>query len=174
MKNWIRLLLTLALLLSVVISFTNHAAETPQSSATGKAKFNKANQKKFRSAIKRIAKKNRLESALLHAVISVESGYDPNAVSSAGAMGLMQLMPETAERFAVQDPFDPVKNIEAGARYLRLLLNKFGKINLALAAYHAGEGRVSRGRNTVPPILATRKYVVKVIHRYLRYKQLGF
>ena len=89
-------------------------------------------------------------------------------------MGLMQLMPQTATRFNVQDPFDPSANVNAGARYLRLLLNKFGTIQLALAAYHAGEGRVRRGRNTVPMITATRKYVVSVIHHYMRYKKAGY
>lgn len=137
-------------------------------------KINRSNQKHFSKSIKTIAKKYRLEPALLHAVISVESGYNPRAVSSAGAIGMMQLMPGTAADLGVSDPYDPVANINGGARYLRRLLNKFGQINIALAAYHAGEGRVSRGRRTIPNILSTRKYVVSVLHHYMRYKKAGF
>jgi soluble lytic murein transglycosylase-like protein len=114
-----------------------------------------------------------MDPALLHAVISVESGYNPNAVSSAGAIGMMQLMPETAAELGVADPYDPLANIDGGARYLRGLMQKFGRINIALAAYHAGQGRVRRGRNTVPDILTTRKHVINLIHHYMRYKKSG-
>jgi soluble lytic murein transglycosylase-like protein len=136
-------------------------------------KINRANQKRFRNNIEQIARRHRMDPALLHAVISVESGYNPNAVSSAGAIGMMQLMPETAAELGVADPYDPIANIDGGARYLRGLMRKFGRINIALAAYHAGQGRVRRGRNTVPDILTTRKYVISVIHHYMRYKKSG-
>ena len=136
-------------------------------------KINRANQKRFSRQIKKIAQKHRLESALLHAVITIESGYNPKALSSAGAMGMMQLMPGTASDLGVSNPYDPIANINGGARYLRYLMNKFGKINIVLAAYHAGEGRVKRGRHTIPNILSTRKYVISVIHHYMRYKKAG-
>jgi soluble lytic murein transglycosylase-like protein len=162
----------------MVVAMCSYGAET--SSATVKSlklppaiKINRANQKRFHSDINKIARKNRLEPALLHAIITVESGYNPQALSSAGAMGMMQLMPETAAELGVADPYDPIANISGGARYLRGLLNKFHRINLALAAYHAGQGRVSRGRNTVPRIVSTQKYVVSVIHHYMRYKKTG-
>ncbi len=134
-------------------------------------RVDQASRRQFSADIDRIARRHRLDPALLHAVVTVESGYDPHAVSPAGAMGLMQLMPETAERFQVSDPFEPLANLDAGARYLRLLLDRFGTIQLALAAYHAGEGRVQRARRTIPPIPATRRYVVSVIHHFMRYRR---
>ena len=136
-------------------------------------KANIANRKKFHPHIQKAAQRHKLDPLLLHAVITVESAYNPRAVSSAGAMGLMQLMPGTADRFGVADPFDPVANINAGARYLRLLLNRFGTIQLALASYHAGEGRVQRGRRTIPRIPATNRYVIDVIHAFMYYKKHG-
>jgi len=136
-------------------------------------KINTVNRKKFHALIQKAARRHRLDPWLLHAVITVESAYNPRAVSSAGAMGLMQLMPGTAERFGVADPFDPVANINAGARYLRLLLNRFGTIQLALASYHAGEGRVQRARRTIPKITSTNKYVIDVIHAFMYYKKNG-
>ena len=107
---------------------------------------------------------------LLRAVIRVESNYNPNAISSAGAKGLMQLMPGTAKDMAVTNIFDPRQNIFGGTRYLRLLFNRFeGDPKLAIAAYHAGPGVVaSRGGI---PYEATRRYVRSVIEHYLRYKK---
>ena len=136
-------------------------------------KVNRTYQRQLAPYIEKIARQYRLDPELVHAVITVESAYDAKAVSRAGAMGLMQLMPATAERFGVDDPFSPIANINAGARYLRILLNKFGTIQLALAAYNAGEGRVRSARNTIPNIPETRRYVVSVIHFYMRYKQMG-
>jgi soluble lytic murein transglycosylase-like protein len=99
---------------------------------------------------------------LVRAVIRIESEYDRYAVSSKGAQGLMQLMPPTAQRFGVQDAFDPRQNIFAGVQYLRLLLDMFqGDISLALAGYNAGENAVLRHRG-VPPYRETRAYVEKV------------
>ncbi len=110
-----------------------------------------------------------LEPALLHAVIGVESGYRSDAVSAKGARGLMQLMPATAKRFGVADPFDPTQNLQGGARYLRALLDLFGQdIELALAAYNSGEGSVIRHGRRMPPYAETRAYVPKVMHRYRR------
>jgi soluble lytic murein transglycosylase-like protein len=126
------------------------------------------NRHQYRRDIVRIARKYRLDPVLIQAVISVESAFDPNAVSHKGAMGLMQLMPATAQRFGALDPYDPLLNIDAGTRYLRLLLEQFGDVRLALAAYNAGEGAVMR-YGTIPPYRETREYVVKVLHHYDRY-----
>jgi Transglycosylase SLT domain len=100
-------------------------------------------------------------SNLVHAVIQVESGYDERAVSRTGAKGLMQLMPATARRFNVDDPFDARQNIEGGVRYLRQLLDQF-PLKLAVAAYNAGENAVRRFRG-VPPYAETRGYVARVL-----------
>lgn len=133
--------------------------------------INQANRRRFAPHIERIARKYRLDPALIHAVISVESGFNPQAVSPAGAMGLMQLMPGTARRYGIDDPYDPLTNINGGARHLRFLLDKFRNISLALAAYNAGANAVIRHRNSIPPYLETRKYVVRVLHFYMRYKK---
>lgn len=107
-----------------------------------------------------------VDSKLVDAIIKVESAYDPNAVSSKGAMGLMQLIPATARRFGVDNPFDPRQNVEGGVNYLKYLLNMFGgDLDLSLAAYNAGEHRVARA-GAVPPIAETRDYVRKVSKLY--------
>lgn len=111
---------------------------------------------------------------LLLAVIKVESSFDPFAVSRAGAMGLMQLMPKTAKELGVTDPFEPRQNILGGARYLRILVNGFdGDIAVAIGAYHAGYGALSRN-GRVPPALETRRYVATVLRYYHRYSTEGF
>jgi soluble lytic murein transglycosylase-like protein len=118
--------------------------------------------------IRTVAKKVRLSPELLHAVIQAESAYDSRAKSSAGAMGLMQLMPDTARRYGVSNAWDPAQNLEGGARYLRDLLDLFkNNLKLALAAYNAGEGAVQKYGNQVPPYPETRNYVRKVIDFYL-------
>lgn len=112
-----------------------------------------------------------LESALLHAVISVESRYDPKAVSRKGAAGLMQLMPQTAKRYGVADAFDPRQNLDGGARYLRDLLRMFNNNqSLALAAYNAGEHAVTKHGNRIPPYRETLHYVPRVLEFYQRYR----
>lgn len=111
--------------------------------------------------------------ALAKAVISVESDFDPRVVSSAGAMGLMQLMPATAKAMGVTDPFDPRQNIFGGVRYLRVLANMFnGDLLLTLAAYHAGPKAVIRYRG-LPPYATTQKYVQMVLTRYYHYRRLA-
>lgn len=117
----------------------------------------------WRAAAVRAADRHRVSVALLLAVMAVESGGRPDARSSKGAMGLMQLVPATARRFGVVDPMDPEQNIAGGAAYLDWLLGHFaGDPLLALAAYNAGEGAVAR-HGGVPPYPETRRFVVKVL-----------
>lgn len=107
-----------------------------------------------------------VDPALVDAVIKVESGYNPRAMSSKGAMGLMQLMPATAERFGVENPFNPEQNVTGGVTYLRYLLNLFnGNVPLSLAAYNAGEHSVLRA-GRIPAIPETVHYVRKVTSLY--------
>jgi len=116
--------------------------------------------------IRRFSRQHRLHPALIRAVIKAESNFDPMAVSRAGAIGLMQLMPQTAVQLDVQDPYDPEDNIGGGTKYLRQLLDRFrGNLPLALAAYNAGEHVVDRYR-ALPPIRETRQYVRKVLRYY--------
>lgn len=116
--------------------------------------------------IARYSRQHRLHPALIRAVIKAESDFDAMAVSRAGAVGLMQLMPQTAVRMDVRDLYDPDQNIGGGTKYLRQLLDRFhGNLPLALAAYNAGETLVDRYR-ALPPIDETRQYVRKVLRYY--------
>jgi len=106
---------------------------------------------------------NSLRPALVRAVVMAESAFDPSARSPKGALGLMQLMPETARQFGVANPFDPEDNIRAGTAYLRQLLDRYGNDEaLALAAYNAGPGAVDRHGQSVPPYRETQHYVARV------------
>jgi soluble lytic murein transglycosylase-like protein len=126
------------------------------------------NRPKFATIVDNKAKKYKVLPELLHAVIEAESAYDPNAVSPAGAVGLMQLMPATAKRFGVTDRTNPEQNVDAGANYLRKLLNMFDNdVKLAIASYNAGEGAVLKYGRTIPPYKETQKYVVRVL-KFLR------
>lgn len=122
--------------------------------------------------IRHAASMSGVDAALIQAVIRTESGFDPKAVSVKGARGLMQLMPDTARIYGVEDAFDPEQNIQAGARHLGRLLSRFdGNLPLALAAYNAGENAVLKyGR--VPPYNETTHYVSKVLSLYKRYSQI--
>lgn len=116
--------------------------------------------------IAKAATKHDVDAALIRAVIFVESGYQPKAISPKGAEGLMQLMPETAKQYGVKDTFDPEQNIQGGTQYLQDLLNKYeGNISLALAAYNAGENAVTK-YNGIPPYQETINYIEKVINLY--------
>jgi len=129
------------------------------------------NRRRFASLIDATAQRYRLPAELVHAVVIAESAYDPHAISKKGAVGLMQLMPETARRYGVRDRRDPAENLTGGVRYLRDLLLQFRNLTLALAAYNAGENAVIRYGNRIPPFPETQAYVRKVLAYYRRLKQ---
>ena len=138
-------------------------AGNPPSSIAKKADYD--------AVVETVARTHGLESALLHAVISVESRYRPDAVSRKGAAGLMQLMPVVARHYGVSDPFDPLQNLHGGARYLRYLLTAYDNdVSLALAAYNAGETAVAKYGNRIPPYRETVKYVPRVLGFYRKYR----
>jgi soluble lytic murein transglycosylase-like protein len=117
--------------------------------------------------IENAAATNSVEADLLRAVIVVESGFNARAVSKKGAVGLMQLMPETARRYGVSDRYDPRQNVHAGARYLRSLMDRYDHdLELALAAYNAGTQAVDRYGRQIPPYRETRAYVPRVLRVY--------
>jgi soluble lytic murein transglycosylase-like protein len=123
----------------------------------------------FHDSVMRASGDTGVDAKLLHAVISVESGYNQGAVSPKGATGLMQLMPATARRYGTLNPLDPGENIRAGARYLRDLLAMFdNNTELALAAYNAGENAVIRHGRRLPPYAETQRYVPLVLAHYRR------
>ena len=124
----------------------------------------------FRDALHQAATVHGVDAALLRAVIGVESAWRADAVSPKGAIGLMQLMPDTARRFGTTQPQDPAANLNAGAAYLRYLIDGHDNLGLALAAYNAGEGAVLRHRG-IPPYAETRHYVPKVLAAYARLKE---
>lgn len=122
--------------------------------------------KDYDHIITRKSSKYKIEPAIIRAVITVESNWNPRAISSKGAIGLMQLMPSTAKDMRVKNAFDPEENIEGGTKYLRYLLNRFnGDIELALAAYNAGPARVEKSGG-IPSISETKKFVKKVLSIY--------
>jgi soluble lytic murein transglycosylase-like protein len=118
----------------------------------------------YAAAVEAIAARNGIDGRLFAALVWSESNFRPDAVSHAGALGLAQLMPGTARGLGV-DPRDPLQNLDGGARYLRAQLDRFGRVDLALAAYNAGPGRVQQAGG-VPNIVETQLYVVKVLERY--------
>lgn len=121
--------------------------------------------------VEEVARTYGMDSALLHAVISVESNYNPNAVSKNGASGLMQLMPVIAKHYGVVNILDPVQNLHGGAQYLRDMLILFNNdVSLAVAAYNAGETAVVRYGNRIPPFQETMAYVPKVLNLYREYQ----
>jgi soluble lytic murein transglycosylase-like protein len=118
--------------------------------------------------VREAAERHSLDPALVKAVIRTESGWNPRAVSRKGAIGLMQLIPGTAQRYGVGNPYDPAQNVEGGTMYLRALLDRYnGDLTRSLAAYNAGERAVDESRG-VPPIPETRRYVQKVTDEYFQ------
>lgn len=131
------------------------------------------NPAEFDQLIKSCSTKYGVDSCLVKAVIHAESGYNPNAVSSKGASGLMQLMPSTAKSLKVADRFNPKDNVEGGVKYLRFLLDTFrGDVSLAVAAYNAGLGKVAK-YGGIPPYNETRTYVARVLSYMKSYQESG-
>lgn len=129
--------------------------------------YSNPNKAKFNHLIAQAAARHQVDAKLLHAVIQTESAYRPDVISSAGAVGLMQLMPATASRFGVIDSNNPEQNINGGTRYLRHLMDLFpDNLNLAVAAYNAGENSVLRHNNSIPPYPETQNYVKQVMALY--------
>jgi soluble lytic murein transglycosylase-like protein len=144
-------------------------AELPQVEPEPGPKPAEVETRKYLVFVDRASRAHGVDGALVHALIFAESSYDPNAVSPAGATGLMQLMPATAKRYGVSDLFDPEQNIRGGVRHLKDLLVQFdGDIELAIAAYNAGPNAVIRAGMRIPPYPETTTYVPKVIGHYRR------
>ncbi len=124
----------------------------------------------YRAIILRVARRHKVDPAMVKAIIMAESSFNPRAISKSGALGLMQLMPKTAKSLGVNDAFDPENNINAGVLYFKKLLNEFrGDVELALAAYNAGSRKVKEYQG-VPPFKATQAYIKKVFEYYRHYK----
>ena len=131
----------------------------------------KKGEEEYHPIIEEVAEQHDIDPALIKAMVMAESGYNPSAVSKMGAVGLMQLMPATAESLGVVNRFDPEDNVRAGVKYIKKLIDRLdGDLKAAIAAYNAGLGPVLRHKG-VPPISATRYYVNKVLHYYKYYKQ---
>jgi len=140
---------------------------TPPKTYKRDLKFMAGNRLKYNELIARAAAKHQMDPKLLHAVIQAESAYNSQAISSAGAVGLMQLMPDTARRYGVSDRRDPEQNVDGGTRYLKDLLAMFNSnLKLAVAGYNAGEGAVMKYNYTVPPYPETQNYVQHVLRLY--------
>lgn len=142
---------------------TNNSISVPISSK--KADYSRL---EIDNIIEGISNKHGVSSKLVKALIKQESGFNPNAVSKAGATGLMQLMPSTAKNLGVTDATNPVQNVDGGVRYLKSMMNKYnGNLILALAAYNAGPGAVDK-YNGVPPYKETQNYVKNILANYLK------
>ena len=162
-----------------VISFTNTPSksaklvmrtEAPRPPVRMPSDHSPARYGRYDDHIRQAAALYQIPEDLIRSVIQVESDFDPRAVSPANARGLMQLMPETAERMLVTDIFDPRQNIFGGVRYLRVLANLFnGDIELTIAGYNAGEGAVMR-HGGIPPYPETEEYVKRVLANYRTYR----
>lgn len=143
------------------------AARTDGLKSVSAPAYNSKLASQYKHLIDQTAREFKLDADLLHSIVTVESGYNPQAVSPKGAIGLMQVIPATGERFGVSRLDDPRQNLRAGARYLRFLLSQFNNdLPLVIAAYNAGEGAVQKYRNTIPPYDETRDYVAKVLASY--------
>ena len=129
----------------------------------------KDNERRYTQLIDKVSRELSLDRNLIHAVVRVESAFDPQAVSRAGAVGLMQLMPGTAQRYGVRDSRNPTQNVYAGVLHLRKLIQQFNDVVLALAAYNAGENAVINYGYKVPPYPETQNYVRKVLTFYRQY-----
>jgi soluble lytic murein transglycosylase-like protein len=156
---------------TVLVAAVPQAVPAAPAAAVREPALASARKARYDRVVEEVSRDYGLESALVHAVIAVESSYNPKAVSKAGAVGLMQLMPGTAKRYGVADAFDPEQNLRGGANYLRDLLNLFGSdVSLALAAFNAGEHAVIKHGNRIPPYRETLRYVPRVLDHYERFR----
>jgi soluble lytic murein transglycosylase-like protein len=147
----------------MLLALQASAFEAAPSAEAGRSALDRADLKLL---VRNISQEHGVDPKLVDALVRVESSYDPNAVSRRGAMGLMQLMPSTAKRLDVGDPFDPEENIRGGVKEFSRLLDQYsGNLQFALAAYNAGEGAVARYRG-VPPFAETRNYVSRILTLY--------
>jgi len=144
----------------------NSTAASAQASFGNPARGRNFTQAEIDGAVDRAAQRHNVDPNLVRALIKVESNFNPNAVSSKGAMGLMQLMPQTARELHLTNPFDPEQNVDAGVRHLKQLMESFGgDVRLSLAAYNAGAGAVVRSAG-IPPFSETRNYVRRITLLY--------
>jgi soluble lytic murein transglycosylase-like protein len=150
------------LLRPLMVQWATRIAKTLDGRSTPAPEAKPATPGNFDAIIASAAQRHGLSEDLIRAVIQAESAFDPRAVSTAGAKGLMQLMDETAKGLGVRDAFDPAQNVEGGVRFLRLMLDRYGNVPLALAAYNAGPGAVDR-YGGIPPYAETQRYVKKVL-----------
>lgn len=151
----------------ILIAENEPAQESPSAALPPAPAARAMHKLPFDESVRAAASETSLEPALLHAVIAAESHHDAHAISPRGAQGLMQLMPATARRFHVSDPYDPAQNIRAGAHYLQELRDLYkGDMSLALAAYNAGPEAVRRYGGRIPPFAETRRYVPRVLQFY--------
>lgn len=152
----------LAVVVGLTPTFSGASAPPGSRSVDGRT----SSRGNLRALVDRLSRQEGLDPRLVDALVQAESGYNPRAVSKKGAIGLMQLMPQTARRLNVEDPFDPEQNVRGGVREFSRLINRYsGNLSLALAAYNAGEGAVLRYRG-IPPYPETRGYVARIMETY--------